>query len=72
MKRFGGRFNRQKHMNTGNKFMCLDYIVHKKPCIIYSFGINDDLSFETSVSNTIGKNYERVLTFWSKVQGVSK
>ena len=31
----------------GQKYVCLDDIIHSdKPCIVYSFGISDDISFE--------------------------
>jgi len=54
LKRFGGKFNKEKHGNDGDKFMCLDNILKKDSCIMYSFGIKYDLSFELSVSETVG------------------
>ena len=50
MKRIGGvwRDSNPHHKQVdGDKFMCFDTIVRaKSPCLIYSFGINDDWTFE--------------------------
>ena len=34
----------------GNKYVCFDDILDSnQPCLIYSFGINDDISFEKTM-----------------------
>ena len=34
----------------GNKYICFDdLLLRSEPCIIYSFGINDDISFEQTM-----------------------
>lgn len=37
-------FNRQQV--DGDKFICLDDILIQDHCIVYSFGVNDEWSFE--------------------------
>ena len=52
MKRIGGVWrdgsNPYHKQVDGDKFMCFDTIIRgaKSPCLIYSFGINDDWTFE--------------------------
>ena len=35
----------------GDKFVCLDNIVRRRKCIVYSFGIADDWSFEDQMES---------------------
>ena len=44
MKRFGGVW--QGIQVDGDKFVCLDNLLAKDKCIIYSFGISNEWSFE--------------------------
>ena len=47
LKRLGGNFIAGPHLQVdGDKFICMDSIAEKDSCIIYSFGINDDWTFE--------------------------
>jgi len=47
LKRLGGNFIAGPHLQVdGDKFICMDNIAEKDSCIIYSFGINDDWTFE--------------------------
>ena len=44
LKRVGGRW--VKRQVDGDKFICMDRIHRNKPCLIYSFGVHNDWSFE--------------------------
>merc|ERR1711874_265884 len=50
LKRIGGQWldwpDLSAHAVDGDKFVCMDYIILGKPCLIYSFGIRDDWTFE--------------------------
>ena len=49
IQRFGGRYLSMCHYWDGHKFVCTDEIqrdIEKKECLVYSFGISDDWSFE--------------------------
>ena len=47
MKRLGGEWTLNNHQQVdGDKWVCLDHILARDRCIIYSFGIRDDWSFE--------------------------
>ena len=48
MKRVGGRWLEGPHKQVdGDKFVCLDKIITQPDnCLIYSFGIADDWTFE--------------------------
>ena len=35
----------------GDKFVCLDLILKKDSCIIYSFGVGNDWTFEDQMDN---------------------
>ena len=47
----GGRFFNDTAFD-GQKFICLDDI--EKPCLVYSFGIGDDISFERGIADGLG------------------
>ena len=54
MKRVGGRWLdwRRTGYNMqvdGDKYICMDNILTSKSCIIYSFGINYDWTFEAGM-----------------------
>jgi len=51
IKRIGGKWIRRAV--DGDKFVCLDRIVQGSNCLIYSFGISNDWSFEDAM-DTIG------------------
>jgi len=44
LKRIGGSWN--KRQVDGDKFICMDRLFSKNKCIIYSFGISNDWTFE--------------------------
>ena len=49
MKRFGGQFNTNCKYTDGSKFVCMDELIkdiQNGECLIYSFGIAEDWSFE--------------------------
>ena len=35
----------------GDKFICLDQILNKDSCIVYSFGVASDWTFEDQMDN---------------------
>ena len=54
LKRIGGRWRGQgrgKHQVDGDKFVCLDLILNKDSCIVYSFGVANDWTFEDQMDN---------------------
>ena len=55
MKRIGGIWTKNKFWQIDcDKFVCLDSIIDEgKPCLIYSFGIRDDWTFEDTM-DTLG------------------
>ena len=61
LKRFGGRWISREAATRqvdGDKFVCLDKMLRRDPgeqCIIYSFGIADDWSFEDQISTLLGE-----------------
>ena len=62
----GGKFQVAR---DGQKFVCLDFLQEGKNCIIYSFGLNGDWTFEEEWSK-IGKSSNRSTQFL--VQGPRK
>jgi hypothetical protein len=51
---FGGRWFSLGGCIDGNKFVCLDRLYHhiqNGNCLIYSFGISDDWTFEEAMAN---------------------
>ena len=63
LKRVGGTwFNSlpsQHHQVDGDKFVCLDDLLEKEDCIIYSFGIKDDWTFEDQMDSFGESRYEK-------------
>ena len=56
LKRVGGHWvtgkgNRRKQVD-GDKFVCLDQILNKDSCIVYSFGVSNDWTFDDQMDNT--------------------
>ena len=49
MKRVGGQWL-EKQVD-GDKFVCFDSILSKQSCIVYSFGISNDWSFEDQMDD---------------------
>lgn len=52
--RFGGHYLKHCHSMDGQKYVCMDNIlsdIDSKSCIVYSFGIAGDWSFEDSMSS---------------------
>ena len=41
----------QHHQVDGDKFICLDPILNKDSCIVYSFGVASDWTFEDQMDN---------------------
>ena len=41
----------------GDKFVCLDLILNKESCIVYSFGVANDWTFEDQMDNLGLSNY---------------
>ena len=57
MKRLGGEWTMNNHHQVdGDKWVCLDHILARERCIIYSFGIRDDWSFEDQMDLLGGEN----------------
>ena len=46
LKRIGGHWNPFRFQVDGDKYICMDNLVQGAECIIYSFGISNDWSFE--------------------------
>ena len=50
LKRIGGHWldwpTLNAHAIDGDKFVCMDNLIEGKPCLIYSFGIANDWTFE--------------------------
>ena len=62
LKRFGGFYNSECKYWDGHKFMCMDDLqedIRNNKCLIYSFGVGKDYSFE----QTLGRLGCRVLAF---------
>ena len=60
LKRFGGQFNLGCKFTDGSKFVCMDDLfldILNGECLIYSFGIADDWSFEDVMDNLGCKVY---------------
>lgn len=50
--KFGGKINHEKEMIDGDKYACLDQkfsLVNSNNCLVYSFGINYDWSFDEAM-----------------------
>ena len=58
LKRVGGQWlsSTKRHQVDGDKFVCLDLILNKDTCIVYSFGVAHDWTFEDQMDN-IGFNF---------------
>ena len=47
LKRIGGEWRTDYHPAVdGDKYVCMDRIISSSPCLIYSYGIRDDWTFE--------------------------
>ena len=47
LKRIGGEWRTDNHPAVdGDKYVCMDRIISSSPCLIYSYGIRDDWTFE--------------------------
>ena len=46
-----GSGNKRKQVD-GDKFVCLDQILKKDSCIVYSFGVSNDWTFDDQMDNT--------------------
>ena len=47
LKRIGGEWRTDYHPAVdGDKYVCMDRIISTSPCLIYSYGIRDDWTFE--------------------------
>ena len=68
MKRFGGVW--QGIQVDGDKFVCLDNLLAKDKCIIYSFGISNEWSFEDlmdsigSIDTAVATMTNFIYIFW--------
>ena len=55
LKRVGGQWHfggpGQHHQVDGDKFICLDPIISQDSCIVYSFGVAGDWTFEDQMDN---------------------
>ena len=52
LKRVGGQWKGgQRKQVDGDKFVCLDLILDKDSCLIYSFGVARDWTFEDQMDN---------------------
>ena len=53
LKRVGGQWisSAQRQQVDGDKFVCLDLILQKDSCLIYSFGVASDWTFEDQMDN---------------------
>ena len=55
LKRIGGHWHfggpGQHHQVDGDKFICLDPILNQDSCIVYSFGVATDWTFEDQMDN---------------------
>merc|ERR1719411_987306 len=52
LKRVGGHWVSSKRKQVdGDKFVCLDLILTKDSCIVYSFGVANDWTFEDQMDN---------------------
>lgn len=52
MKRIGGHW--AKRSVDGDKYVCMDRILSNSPCLIYSFGISNDWTFEDYMAGEHG------------------
>ena len=52
MKRIGGHW--AKRAVDGDKYVCMDRILSNSPCLIYSFGISNDWTFEDYMAGEHG------------------
>ena len=43
--------NRSRKQVDGDKFVCLDQILNNDSCIVYSFGVANDWTFEDQIDN---------------------
>ena len=54
LKRIGGHW--LKRQVDGDKFICMDNLLVKDKCLIYSFGISNDWTFEDLMDSAGHKN----------------
>ena len=55
MKRVGGEWRADYHPAVdGDKYVCMDRILNNSPCLIYSYGIRDDWTFEDYMAGEHG------------------
>ena len=61
LKRVGGRWYRggQNHQVDGDKFICLDPLLVKDSCLVYSFGVADDWTFEDQMDD-LGPSFSNI------------
>ena len=56
LKRVGGHWvtgeGKRRKQVDGDKFVCLDQILNKDSCIVYSFGVSNDWTFDDQMDNT--------------------
>ena len=60
LQRFGGRYNSMCRYTDGQKFVCMDELlrdIQNNECLIYSFGVADDWSFEDTMDDLGCKIY---------------
>ena len=60
MKRFGGEYNSECKFTDGSKFVCMDELlkdIENGECLIYSFGVANDWSFEDTMDELGCKVY---------------
>ena len=55
LKRVGGHWvsgeESKKKQVDGDKFVCLDEILNKNSCIVYSIGVSNDWTFDDQMDN---------------------
>ena len=56
LKRIGGHW--LKRQVDGDKFICMDNLLVKDKCLIYSFGISNDWTFEDLMDSAGQKNIQ--------------
>ena len=64
LKRVGGHWYTggpgQNHQVDGDKFLCLDPLLVKESCLVYSFGVADDWTFEDQMDD-LGPSYNIIV-----------
>ena len=52
--RLGGRYLPKCHVMDGQKYVCMEELIkdiQNQECIVYSFGVGNDLSFEETIAD---------------------